>query len=809
MKTIKGIFTNFWITILIVYIMSSLAFGITTKEIERWEKEKAVESLITALRDESWVIRHAATQALCRIGDARAAEAMTTLLIDEVEDIRESAEKFLEKINPEWEKSEFVKKQVPVFISALKSYYIVVRQQAAKVLGKIGDARAVEPLIVAMRDKDLHTKEIIVETIGTIGGELAIKEITILLRDEVEDIRKVAEMVLTKIYPEWPKSEVVKRQVPEFISALTNNNDGVRKEAAKVLGKIGNIRAVEPLIAAVGDKNLSVREYIVEALGNIGDVRSTEPLIGLLRNENSDVRMEVIESLGKIRDARAVEPLIVAMRDKDLRTKKIIVETIGTIGGELAIKEITILLRDEVEDIRKVAEMVLTKIYPEWPKSEVVKRQVPEFISALTNNNDGVRKEAAKVLGKIGDVKAVEPLIIKMRDKDFNVRKNAAVALCTIGDVRALEVMIVSLRDEAKDIREASAEFLDKADPKWLKREVARRQVPEFISALRNNNDDVRKEAAKILGKIGGAEAVEPLIISLKDKDIYVQCYASESLNKLLEKPATLFKAGITLPFNLGWSIVPISLSLAIMIVCYIFIKGKKQIRYTGIFPAFIFWFSCFFFVCVAIRFRTGGVSIGLCYILAVLPFFYNIPGVILLLAVSGKWLRAKRQAKHFVCSRDYHRRFIIGPGLPWIVRWSRRILFVERLKQHDNFEDYFICKTCEKKDRRLVNVRKVIGLIGGDVIDYRQEGDKVYVNLWFEQEKKAQNADIDVLEIKESDGISYDYAVNAVLNVLKNDVSRPRKYVKKIPIIIKGKPPLSENSIMILKHEFGGVKYS
>src|SRR3990167_789259 len=412
MKTIKGIFTNFWITILIVYIMSSLAFGITTKEIERWEKEKAVESLITALRDESWVIRHAATQALCRIGDARAAEAMTTLLIDEVEDIRESAEKFLEKINPEWEKSEFVKKQVPVFISALKSYYIVVRQQAAKVLGKIGDARAVEPLIVAMRDKDLHTKEIIVETIGTIGGELAIKEITILLRDEVEDIRKVAEMVLTKIYPEWPKSEVVKRQVPEFISALTNNNDGDRKEAAKVLGKIG-------------------------------------------------------------------------------------------------------------------------------------------------------------------DVKAVEPLIIKMRDKDFNVRKNAAVALCTIGDVRALEVMIVSLRDEAKDIREASAEFLDKADPKWLKREVARRQVPEFISALRNNNDDVRKEAAKILGKIGGAEAVEPLIISLKDKDIYVQCYASESLNKLLEKPATLFKAGITLPFNLGWSIVPISLSLAIMIVCYIFIKGK------------------------------------------------------------------------------------------------------------------------------------------------------------------------------------------------------------------------------------------
>ena len=44
-------------------------------------------------------------------------------------------------------------------------------------------------------------------------------------------------------------------------------------------------------------------------------------------------------------------------------------------------------------------------------------------------------------------------------------------------------------------------------------------------------------------------------------------------------------------------------------------------------------------------------------------------------------------------------------------------------------------------------------------------------MSLWNEQEKKACNADIDILEIRESDGVSYDYAINAVLNVLKNDV--------------------------------------
>ena len=104
------------------------------------------------------------------------------------------------------------------------------------------------------------------------------------------------------------------------------------------------------------------------------------------------------------------------------------------------------------------------------------------------------------------------------------------------------------------------------------------------------------------------------------------------------------------------------------------------------------------------------------------------------------------------------------------------------------------------------MNVRTVIGLIGGNVDDYRRDGDKVYVNLWNEADKRALNADIDVLEIRKTDGISYDYAVNAVLNVLKNDVSRPRKYVKNIPVVIRGNPSLSDNSKMILENEFGGI---
>ncbi|MCP4346597.1 MAG: hypothetical protein GY795_13860, partial [Desulfobacterales bacterium] len=68
-------------------------------------------------------------------------------------------------------------------------------------------------------------------------------------------------------------------------------------------------------------------------------------------------------------------------------------------------------------------------------------------------------------------------------------------------------------------------------------------------------------------------------------------------------------------------------------------------------------------------------------------------------------------------------------------------------------------------------------------------------------------NADIDVLEIREGKDISYDYAINAVLVTLKNDVSRPKEYVKNIPVVIHENLRVPEGVISILNYEFGGIK--
>lgn len=81
-----------------------------------------------------------------------------------------------------------------------------------------------------------------------------------------------------------------KEAVPSFIQALTDGNAIVRKEAAYVLGKIKDERAVKPLIEAlILDLDMSVKKEAVWALENIGKP-SVESLIEALKNEDSVVR---------------------------------------------------------------------------------------------------------------------------------------------------------------------------------------------------------------------------------------------------------------------------------------------------------------------------------------------------------------------------------------------------------------------------------------------------------------------------------------------------------------------------------------
>ncbi len=134
-----------------------------------------------------------------------------------------------------------------------------------------------------------------------------------------------------------------------------------------------------------------------------------------------------------------------------------------------------------------------------------------------------------------------------------------------------------------------------------------------------------------------------------------------------------------------------------------------------------------------------------------------------------------------------------------------QHLLRPQKVKKNIFYND-IRCRGANCSQEFETGVRQVVGLIGGDVVGYNKDKEKVYVNLWNEANKEARNADIDVLEIWGTGGLSYKYAIDAVSNVLKNDHSRSKE-LKEMPVIIKDKLELEVHSKKTLKENFGEIK--
>jgi HEAT repeat protein len=83
------------------------------------------------------------------------------------------------------------------------------------------------------------------------------------------------------------------------------------------------------------------------------------------------------------------------------------------------------------------------------------------FIAMLDEEDPSRRWKAAESLGRIGNDRAVDPLILALTDEDWRVRQKAAWALGKIGDPRALVPLRRAMMHETEGVKEIINESLD------------------------------------------------------------------------------------------------------------------------------------------------------------------------------------------------------------------------------------------------------------------------------------------------------------------------------------------------------------
>ena len=163
----------------------------------------------------------------------------------------------------------------------------------------------------------------------------------------------------------------------------------------------------------------------------------------------------------------------------------------------------------------------LTNIFDEATGSIIEVSPQPnieKLLAALTQD-----RSAGDTLVQMSEA-AVEPLIEVTKEDDWQRQYVAAELLGRIGDTRAVDPLIALLWNRGSG--EMAAKALGKIkDPRAVE------PLIELLKSTRTSN--VRSAAAEALGELGGTQVIDPLTEAIKDKDIAVRYEAERALKKL------------------------------------------------------------------------------------------------------------------------------------------------------------------------------------------------------------------------------------------------------------------------------------
>jgi HEAT repeat protein len=269
----------------------------------------------------AWVQYHAAT-ALGRIGDARAAVALTDALSGTDESVRRASGDALVRIG-----QPSVEPLVMVLGEAARRS--AARVEAARVLGEIADARAIGPLLMAVDSPDIGIKW---EAMRALGH----------FRD-----RRVTQTLVAVLHAKAGKSKKERSLAPH-----------TRRIAAEALGAAADPEAVAPLSAALKDPDLSVVIAAHTSLVLVGDP-AVGPLIALLAGKDRALRTEAVEILSHIADRTgnrsALDAVLRVLAGTDAALRSSAVQALVTVKDRHALDEVVEALADKVSRVRWAA----------------------------------------------------------------------------------------------------------------------------------------------------------------------------------------------------------------------------------------------------------------------------------------------------------------------------------------------------------------------------------------------------------------------------------------------------------------------
>ncbi|TGC09460.1 HEAT repeat domain-containing protein [Methanolobus halotolerans] len=329
-------------------------------------------------------------------------------------------------------------------IKLLNHRYFDARSCAAISLERIGDTRAIKPLITRIhKERQDEVKDCIIEALKSFNNDYANAEI----EKYIDSITPLHLREVTKTFRLYDKSKPVELYTKSF----KDENEEVRKYASfKFVNDICDERTKDDLInSIINDSSHIVKYNCALALARI-----------LAKNHETEIENFLIECFDS-EDEEIVKSGIIGFRS--CLTEKSTNALIDLLFGEKNYCHNNVLYtlyeNGYFYDVSNF-DMFVKMLYEGKSGGYAIigislvknKKAIAPLIFALNNDSIGNRELASEALGEIGEV-AIEPLIEVLEDKNTFKKKKllraTAKALCNIKSPKTTDALIkmTSIKD--------------------------------------------------------------------------------------------------------------------------------------------------------------------------------------------------------------------------------------------------------------------------------------------------------------------------------------------------------------------------
>lgn len=459
---------------------------------------EAVPYLIEALRDGEWVC-FSALEALARIGDASAIDAIAEVL---------------------------------------ESPFDTLRFAAIETLGHIGSHRAAEPLVRHLEKAGDFERRTAIKNLAKIGvtpDAPGIRECLLeIYRDGDWDERLVALRGLAEVGADEAVGEII-----DIAGSLDPSEPDSEDLLAAVKETLVRFGCGKRLLSILEDPDFRYRGKVI-AIEMIGEMKCTQAvpvLVKLVEGKVRDVRRASIMALAGMEGHDSQAVIMGAASDHDSHVRRAAIAALGRIGGrECAGTLLSVLETERYPDILEETVKAVLSVEPE------------ALFVRLDRFGPAVRAAVASLCGD------ADVLLALSRDGDVAVRKAAVAGLGRTRDVRLVERLKEAIRDAEPEVRKAAVNAMTGlkrcrpeietalADPDMWVRVYAVRALGEFsdddaVASLAGMAADaevaVVLSAIESLRRIGSRSATEAIVGLLDHSDPAVSAKAEEALSQL------------------------------------------------------------------------------------------------------------------------------------------------------------------------------------------------------------------------------------------------------------------------------------